>query len=84
MRSLTLKKAFELVYRNGMWYKLCEIGVSCNFIRAVQAIYNSVKVCVKSLGKLFDCFESLKGVKQGEPLSPVMFLLFLNDCRAEH
>ena len=49
----------------------------------MKVIYNSVKACVKSLGKLSDCFESLVALKQGEPLSPVMLILFLNDLAVE-
>ena len=41
-----------------------------------------MKGCVKSLGKISDCFESLVGVKRGEPLSPLLFILLLNDLSA--
>ena len=53
------------------------------FVAAIKAIYTSVKGCVKSLGKISDCSESLVGVKQGESLSPLLFILFLNDLSAE-
>ena len=31
------------------------------------------------MGKISDCFDSYVGEKQGEPLSPLLFILFLND-----
>ena len=37
---------------------------------------------IKSLGKLSDCFDSLVRVKQ-QPLSPLLFILFLNDLTHE-
>ena len=45
----------------------------------LQAIYKSVKSCVKVNGHVTDYFESYMGVIQGEPLSPLMFIFFLND-----
>ena len=80
---IDFKKAFDLVYRNGIWYKLCKIGASLKFVSAVKAIYNSVKVCLKSLGKTSECFDSLVGVKQWEPISPLLFILFLYDLSTE-
>ena len=48
-------------------------------VNMLQSIYKSVKSCVKVNGHLTDYFESYMGVKQGEPLSPLMFIFFLHD-----
>ena len=74
---IDFRKALDLVYRNGIWFKLCELGTSLAFVKSIRAMYNSVTACVKLLGKTSDCFDSLVGVKQSEPLSP-LFILFLN------
>ena len=50
------RKAFDLVYRNGMWYKFINRGVSCMIINMLQAIYKSVKFCVRIKGCLSDLF----------------------------
>ena len=76
---IDFRKAFDMVYRNGIWFKLLNSGVSSKMVNMLQSIYKSVKSCVKVNGHLTDYFESYMGVKQGEPLSPLMFILFLND-----
>ena len=38
---------------------------------------------MRSMGKVSECFDSLVGVKQGEPLSPLLFIVFLNDLAGE-
>ena len=70
------KKAFDLVYRNGIWFKLCENGAPLKIVKAIKAIYNSVKVCVRSLGSVSDCFDSLVGVKQGSLCRPCYLSYF--------
>ena len=56
---------FDLIYRNGIWFKLCSIGAAIKVVNAIKAIHNSVKVCVRSMEKVSECFDSLVGVKQG-------------------
>ena len=59
------------------------MGASVRFVKSVKAIYKSVQLYVRSLGKFSDCFDSFVGVKQGEPLSPLLFILFFNELSEE-
>ena len=42
------QKAFNLVYRNGIWFKILNMGGSCKIVKMLQAIYSSVKSCVRT------------------------------------
>ena len=47
----------------------------------IKAIYSHVSSCVKlsNNSNISDCFNVAIGLKQGEPLSPRMSILFVND-----
>ena len=73
------EKAFDTVDHSLLWYKLYMTNCSSKIINMIKNIYKEVKVTVRVNNKMSDFFESTIGVKQGEPLSPLLFLLFIND-----
>ena len=58
---IDLQKAFDLLYRNTIWFILFKVGASLKFVKAVKAINNAVKICVRSCGKVSDFLTSLLG-----------------------
>jgi hypothetical protein len=54
------KKAFDVVYRNGIWFKLISYGESSKIVNMLKVMYENVKVCVKVNGCLSDYFGTNK------------------------
>jgi len=48
-------------------------------VKTLQSMYSTVNSCVRVNGTLSEFFDSYMGVKQGEPLSPLLFIFFVND-----
>lgn len=75
------QRAFDTVNRDALWYKLLQLGISSKMVNMIKCIYNKVQSCVKVSNSmpLSDFFDVAIGLKQGEPLSPLLFILFVND-----
>ncbi|KAG7668776.1 hypothetical protein KSW81_003798 [Nannochloris sp. 'desiccata'] len=73
------KKAYDSVPRHLLWAKLERRGVTGWVLNAIKAMYADVPMCVKSSTGLGRTFQSKLGVKQGCPLSPLLFGLYLDD-----
>ena len=76
---MDFKLTFDLVNREELWFKLTNNGVSTKMLNILKAMYTNTKLCVSKFSSLSEFFESNIGVKQGEPLSPLLFLFFIKD-----
>ena len=73
------RKAYDSVPRDLLWQKLAGLGVQGWFLDSIKALYGSVPMAVKTSEGLSTPFECVMGVKQGCPLSPTLFGMYLDD-----
>ena len=66
---IDMRKAFDNVNRQCLWYKLQTVGIGGSIFKAIQSLYNDVSYAVKVNGSLTSWFRVSKGVKQGCNLS---------------
>ena len=74
-------KAFDTVNRVALWSKLLEKGIGGKLIKSIYSMYNNAKSCISMSGKTSGYFACKTGVRQGENLSPLLFLICLSDLR---
>ncbi len=74
-----LKKAFDTIWREALFYKMYKVNISCKFIKLVHGLYTTTQSCIRHNGHYTDFFAPQIGTRQGCILSPTLFNLYLND-----
>ena len=80
---IDLRKAYDRVFRDGLWVKLWSVGVQGKMWRALKNLYAVVQSAVLVNGKLTDWFDVQVGLRQGCVLSPILFDIFVNSLAEE-
>ncbi len=78
MCFVDLEKAFDCVPRGILWRVLWEYGVRGPLLRAVRSLYDRSRSLVRIAGSKSDLFPVHVGLRQGCPLSPVLFIIFMD------
>ena len=73
------KRAFDTIPRKLLLHKLNKIGVALSAINVINAMYSGTESVVKLLTGITDTFHQSVGLKQGCPLSPLLFNININD-----
>jgi len=73
------QKAFDSVWRKGLWQTMRHLGYDRKVVRLLESLYEGTKsgVRVGTNGEVSNWFETLVGVLQGCVLSPLLFNVML-------
>ena len=77
-----LTKAFDTVNRHKLWNRLNYLGIRGPMLQAIQSYYSDVSERVLTESGFSPSFSSSVGVKQGCPLSPTLFGIFIDAFEA--
>ena len=76
---IDFKKAFDSVWHKGLFYKLHKVGITGNSLNLIKDLYKKTNCAIKVNNRITDFFSYSKGVRQGCPLSSILFNLYVND-----
>ncbi|UYV84831.1 hypothetical protein LAZ67_X003647 [Cordylochernes scorpioides] len=74
-----LRKAFDTVPHSILWKKLYNLGISYQFISTIRSYYEQATIAIRWKGSFTESIKINSGVLQGEPLSPLLFILFITN-----
>ena len=72
-------KAFDTVWRSGLFEKLLTLGIGGNFYKVIKYMHLHSKFVVKKDNFISQQGSYDRGVRQGDGLSPLLFNIFIND-----
>jgi hypothetical protein len=75
---IDFRKAYDCVNRELLWQSLAARGVHGGMMSALRNMYSHIAMQVKCGGSVGVPFPAEVGVKQGDPLSPLLFGLFID------
>ena len=73
------KKAFDSVWHDGLLFKLLKINFGGCFFNLIKSLYSNSTCSIKIDQTQTGPFSYARGVRQGCILSPLLFILFIND-----
>lgn len=78
-----LKTAFDKVDRRKLWEIMEGKGISAEITEAIRALFAETRCKVRIGGKIVGEFWTKKGLKQGCPLSRLLFIIYISSIEEE-
>ena len=79
MLCLDISKAFDSVCHRAIYNILENRGLDYGFIQYISFIYENSKTMLSFKGRVSEKRHPSRGVRQGDPLSPLVFLLVMDE-----
>ena len=77
------QKAFDTVWRDGLFFKLWNMGVRGRMWLAIRGLMSQTRSRVRIGSTLSGSFQRFQGIDQGCLLSPTLYLVFINDLLSD-
>ena len=75
--KLDIEKAYDHVNWNALFYLMERMSFGARWSRWIKACISIVKFSILVNGSLAGFFGSSRGLRQGDPLSPLLFLMIM-------
>ena len=76
---LDFKKAFDLLWKDGLLIKLKQLGIQGKMYRWIEGFLSNRTIQVKVENALSSKYTLENGTPQGSVISPLLFLIMIND-----